>query len=317
MKIVCPQCQFTREVASEKIPTTSVMATCPQCQHRFKVSRSEDNSTQPAPYTDAVPPGAHIPNEESIQQHTTAHNDHSENAGSTQEAPSATPKLSEEEMRIAAEKAYTKQAQEAFILDNPWDEPEQFGYFSAFYQTAMRVMFASPRFFAGLMPQTHYARALLFYLIITVLQIIFERFWGGVISSSLAPSAAEYPDLQVLLDMLKPQTSLIFAVLIGSAISIVEIFFTAALFFVLFRLVAPNNVNFNLIIQVIAYSSAPILLAVVPALGSMVGFIWSTACLAIGCRYAMRLSWQQTMIGLIPFYFVALPLFLQLFLVKQ
>ncbi len=321
MKIVCPQCEFTREVATEKLPSTSVMATCPQCQHRFKVSRPEELQTHYK--DDTVPQGAHIPEDYEPAEHKPAvsapQNDfEAEEAQKTSGTEHDTPQDNntaqddEEEARAAAAAAYAKQAEESFIIRNPWEDPYEYGYFSAFYQTAVRVMFAAPRFFAGLIPQSARVRALIFYLIVTVLQITFERFWGGIISSYLTPSAAEYPDLQVVIQLLQPKTSLILAILIGSAISIVEIFVSTALFFVLFRLVAPKNVNFDLIFQVIAYSSAPVLLAIVPAIGSMVGFVWGLACLAIGCRYAMRLSWQQTLLGILPFYLIAMPLFLQI-----
>ncbi len=317
MKIVCPQCEFTREVAAEKLPSTSVMATCPQCQHRFKVSRPEDLQTH---YTDdTVPQGAHIP-----ENHQPAKPTDTQDYSQAEEAKindSAADDMSyetennaqeSEEAKATAAAAYAKQAEESFIIRNPWEDPYEYGYFSAFYQTAIRVMFAAPRFFAGLIPQSARVRALIFYLIVTVLQITFERFWGGIISSYLTPMAEEHPDLQIVIQLLQPKTSLILTILIGSAISVIEIFLSTALFFMLFRMVAPQNVNFDLIFQVIAYSSAPVLLAIVPAIGSMVGFIWGVACLTIGCRYAMRLSWQQTLLGILPFYLIAMPLFLQI-----
>lgn len=35
MQIICPECQFTREVDESKIPARSQVATCPKCQTRF------------------------------------------------------------------------------------------------------------------------------------------------------------------------------------------------------------------------------------------------------------------------------------------
>ena len=36
MEIICPQCQFSRQVDESKIPPTAQVATCPKCQAKFK-----------------------------------------------------------------------------------------------------------------------------------------------------------------------------------------------------------------------------------------------------------------------------------------
>lgn len=40
MKIVCPHCSFSREVAAEKIPDRPVKVTCPQCQQGFSFDKT-------------------------------------------------------------------------------------------------------------------------------------------------------------------------------------------------------------------------------------------------------------------------------------
>lgn len=338
MKIVCPQCAFGRDIPDERLPAKSVIATCPRCKHRFRVSTagvvSEDglaagSSASPtgadsaAPATDMpprthgdddpLPPGAIIPR--------------AEEASSTAMMPPVPPATSapvhadqtldneaEARQRAAAE-AYARQAEanaeqegvDNFAIDNPWENPRD-GYPAAFYQTSMRVMFAAPRFFAGLMPTATQWRPLVFYLVVGVLQIVIERLWGGVLSSALAPAAGSDPQLQNLLQMLAPETSLAMTVLLRSAMITLELFFAAALYHLVFRLVTPNNANFSLVFQVLAYSSAPALLCIVPVAGSIVGFIWGLACSFIGCRYALRLSLNQTVLALVPLYLLGIPL---------
>jgi len=41
MKIVCPHCNFSRDVAEEKIPDRPVKATCPQCQQGFAFHKAD------------------------------------------------------------------------------------------------------------------------------------------------------------------------------------------------------------------------------------------------------------------------------------
>lgn len=42
MKIVCPQCHFSREIPDDKIPENAHLATCPKCQNRFCFRDVED-----------------------------------------------------------------------------------------------------------------------------------------------------------------------------------------------------------------------------------------------------------------------------------
>lgn len=329
MKIICPQCAFEREVPSDRLPSASVIATCPQCQHRFRISKNDlEQGDAPqcsfahnADGDDPLPPGAVIPNhaQASPAQHDSTQQRHveSEHIAKAQTPPSYNEE--EMELRQRASAAYERQAEDGsdtqdapFALENPWESPEKEGHLAAFYQTVVRVMFAAPRFFAGLTPDSSQTRAMIFYLLVGILQICIERFWGGVLSSTLAPTAGNDPQLQKLLEMLAPQTNIFLAILMRAAIVTMEIFIAAGLYFLIFKLIAPQKASYALIFQVLAYSVAPALLCVVPVLGSVVGFVWSVACSLIGCRYAMRLTWTQAIIGLLPLYLLGVPVFLQL-----
>ncbi len=337
MNIICPQCQFTRQVPADKLPKASTMATCPQCQCRFQVHIDEDQNQAEVPPAEAIAAARPSPVKpdapesldavSSTPQSTEEMHPPSEpkpvvkysapkdaDTHTAREAYTRQQQVSEKE-KARAEAAYDKAQEDAafaaFAVDNPWENPEKVGYFSAFYQTVLRVLFAAPRFFAGLIPEASQKRALVFFVIVGLLQITFERFWGDIISEALAPTAADDPQLQAMLSLLTPQSSYSLALLLGGALSIVELFFSTTIYFLLFRLIAPAQANFNLIFQVVAYGSAPMLLCLVPALGSVVGFVWSIACTAVGCRYAMRLSWGQTLFGVLPVYVIGLPLILQ------
>ncbi|GAB6036959.1 hypothetical protein JCM15519_15180 [Fundidesulfovibrio butyratiphilus] len=52
MRIVCPQCGYSREISASKIPARSSVATCPKCRFRFRFR--EDSS--PAPNVVNAPP---------------------------------------------------------------------------------------------------------------------------------------------------------------------------------------------------------------------------------------------------------------------
>ncbi len=313
MKITCPQCQFSREVAEHMLPDNVRSATCPSCQHRFKLERptADLTSTQEDFAFDTTNTREHtniINNieEEPIQpaQHADIPTEDRQKVVAAYQEQSS----SEEEGPSPDQ----EQAFAAFAIQNPWDNIQNNGFISAFSQTLTRIFFAAPRFFAGLAIDTPKKNALIFFVIVAVVHISIERFWGGVLATYLAPAADDDPKIQLLLTMLNPKGSFSLILLLDTAFSIAKLFLTAAIYFILFRLIMPTRAHFNLIFQVVAYGSAPLLLCMVPVIGSVVGFVWSIACTAVGCRYAMRLTWPQTLLGILPLYLIGIPIILHL-----
>ncbi len=55
MEIICPECQFSREVDETKIPARSQVATCPKCQAKFKFRELPDTlPAAPSPTPESV-----------------------------------------------------------------------------------------------------------------------------------------------------------------------------------------------------------------------------------------------------------------------
>lgn len=295
MNIVCPQCQFTREVAEDRLPGTSAIATCPRCKHRFKVEHQPVHQPVLQPVLqgdDPLPPSAVI---------------------LPKESPPPPDPTADEEYRKAALAAYERQAaQQDVPLANPWEHPQRDGYFAAFYQTIVRVMFNAPAFFSGLRPDTPQRTALFFYMIVTVLQILTERFWGEILSSMLSPHTGNDTQMQQLVLVLRPQTDIFMALLLRSAVGIAELFVGTGLYYVMFRVTGASKAHYALIFQVVAYSAAPTLLCVVPLVGSVAGLVWNIACTFVGCRHALGLTWSQTALALVPLYLLGIPIILQL-----
>ena len=326
MKITCPACGFTREVDEGKLPSAAALATCPRCKERFRfrepavAGRSEtparsasapESADLLTPEDNVPPPGAVIPPRKGGLQDEDLFS-HPRDTGPP--PASSTPPGAEEaqDPRRQAAEAYRRAAalpppDEA---PNPWENPHD-GYPAAFYQTAVRVLFAAPRFFAGLAPQKHLVRALVFYLIVGLIQVAAEQFWLAVFAKILAPRAESDPQFAQLLALLSREMSLPLFVLARTAFITFELFVMAVLYHVTLRLVAPGRTDFSLVFQVLAYASAPGLLGIIPILGSLAGFIWSIACSIVGCRYALRITWTQTLMALAPLYLVFALLFVQ------
>ncbi len=344
MNIVCPQCGFSRRLPEDRLPGEVVIATCPQCACRFRFSaregvlevlpprgqdaapRASGSAREAAAATggDDLPPGAVIPGRDASPPapRTPARGAHGDGA----DVPAQGEE--EEDIRETARRAYAREAERFSRADaapepspmadgpvpdeNPWDAaPGNGGWLQAFYQTVLRVMFAAPRFFAALRPHMPLGRPLVFYLVICVIQTVVERFWGTMLISALTPSAATDPQLEKLLEMLAPKSDLALSLLLRCGLLVLQLYVFTALMFLAYRIVARERTSFSLIFQIMAYSSAPALLCVVPALGSLAGMIWGLACLAVGCRVALRLNWAQTLFGFVPLALVFGPLLLQ------
>ncbi|MBD5553405.1 MAG: hypothetical protein HDQ44_03610 [Desulfovibrio sp.] len=288
MVITCPQCGFSRDAPESKLPKNAAIAKCPRCGCRFRFSIKDGAG-------EIVPP-------------KTGHADSEQ----------------EEDIRVIASNAYAaeatrfenerkaKAAMAARSAVNPWlSAPEPTGWIAAFYQTVIQVMFQAQSFFRTLKPETEIWRPLAFFLLVCVIQITVERAWGSALASFLLPEAAHDQQLQNILKLLTPETSLALAILLRSGILLLQLFIFTLLMFLVYRILAPQRAAFTLVYQVLAYSAAPWLLCVIPGIGSLAGAIWGISCMAIGMKTAMRLTWAQTLTGFLPVLAMLAPLVLQ------
>lgn len=274
MLIICPQCNFKRDVPAEKVAGPSVIAKCPKCHCRFRVSKSGLTEILPEEAREAPHPV------------------------SMEEA--------EEDPRAAAAAAYEREAArfnepQPVVNPNPWQTaPGEEGWLNAFSQTVLRVMFAAPAFFRRLDPKAALARPLLFYLCLTVFQIVVERLWGEAFASFLSSGAAGDPQMERLLDMLAPKTGFALALLLRAAVMVGELYLFSFLMCMAYRIFVPDKATFPLLFQILAYASAPGVLCVVPGVGSLAAFFWSLGCVAVGCKAALDLDWAKTCFGFLP-----------------
>ncbi len=258
------------------MPGSSVIATCPKCGEKFKIKLSSQTES-----------------------------------GTSGE---------EEDIRQTASRAYQAEAdrfaeeKETFKNDNPWElAPEPSGWTAAFFQTISRVMFSSSRFFSNLPAFSAPLRPLLFYSIIILLQTIMDQLWGRFFISVLEPGAANDPQLAKMLELLSTEKNFILTAFFRFGMMVFQLYLLTLILYFAYRLIAPARSSFSLLFQVMVYSSAPLILCVVPVLGSLVGMLWSLGCCVIGLKAALRLNWSKTLFGLLPLFILAIPIFSFLF----
>ncbi len=313
MRITCPQCEFSREVTEGMLPLHVRTATCPVCQHRFALSREkltteQHNGTEICVEAQEKASFKKEPYESTEKQVFMEHElvESEKAAAAYQEQAEQGGKTEQAKFQPSHEDASA-----SFAIQNPWEYHKDIGFLSAFFQTVMRVCFAPARFFVGFQANAPKNLALIFYLIVSILQVSCERFWAQAMVNYLAPMAANDPQLQQLLGMFASSSSFLHVLLMSTVFSIAELFVAAGFYFFMFKVIVANRADFSLIFQITAYGVAPVLLCIVPGIGSLVGFIWSIACTTLGFRYAMHLTWPQTLLGVLPFYLIVIPLLLR------
>lgn len=317
MKITCPDCGFFRELTADRAPTRPVVATCPKCGCRFRF-QPEDGACNliehghPAPAVspvhedDPLPPGAIVPGRTvsespaapvgEEQPSRTEAKEHEPDADKTT-PPDDGNHANEEASRPTNRKSRARPAPDE--ESTPWDlAPRPAGYFSAFYQTTLRVMFGAERFFAHLNPRAPQFRALGYAIIIALFVPLSLYLWLNMSIDMLEQSISEAnaPYLSLLRAM---QANPLLFTFSGLMSLIFYAYIASVLLFLGFRITGVRHASFHIIFQIVAYSGAPLLLSIIP-LGLYVGAIWSLASIVNGCRIALRLDWPRTLLGIAP-----------------
>lgn len=295
MKITCPECGFSREMPADRLPSGTAIATCPKCSCRFRFSAANGAM-------EIMPP-----------------------KGWRQIKIDKEEPQEEEDIRQVAKRAYEREAARfqteprpaeapnENAAENPWAlAPGKKGWIAAFFQTCARVMFSAPAFFGGLKSGGSQTRPLIFYAIICVFQTVIERLWGKFFYSLIMSESLGDPELEKVLALLSPESNFALALIMRCGVLILQLYVFAFLMAMAYKLVAPEKATFNLIFQVYSYSSAPAMLCVVPALGTLVGAIWGLGCLVVGCKAALKISWTRTLVGFLPLLVLIAPIVPQL-----
>lgn len=120
-------------------------------------------------------------------------------------------------------------------------------------------------------------------------QTLVERMWYLMSIQASGPSITD-PKLQEVLGDVAQSMSLPLTILLTPASLPSSSVSSRRSFYLMLRLVQPENVQFRTVFRVIAYSAAPTVVCIVPLVGPLVGSIWfgvaassdaSTPCAAV------------------------------------
>ncbi len=329
MIIRCPHCAFSRTVDDNRIPAAAQTATCPKCHHKFRFrggeaagegdAAAEGHARASATESFAEPASESAPGRGSagVGAYGAAPAGFD---GAGQEAPGQDGHASEsgEDIwdRVAslgeswADDADFDQTGEAGaggggtpwseergpVAGAPWEHIRDLGLLKAFGQTVFRVALQPRRFFSALGGPRFLGLALVFYMAVTTLQTYLFQAWMQLFPVSalgfgLSPDYALYDSTRPLYVMLAAPFVWAFFLLLVSIISAAAV-----------RLLGGGRASPAAVMRVLAYSVSPMLLGVVPFIGTILGQAWAMILFLLGCKHAFRLSLLTALAVTLPVY---------------
>ena len=183
----------------------------------------------------------------------------------------------------------------------PWPPAEGDSVLRRFGETWKSASLEPGRFFAALPRDSGTGAAILYYLVLGILVAGIALFWNMVAQLLGGPGrGAEGRAVADQLGMgtLEPLTQFLLsplALLAGLAIA-------AGITHVLLLMFGGARHGFGTTVRVFCYAYSPVVLAVVPLLGALVGGIWSVVLAITGLREAQEAAgWKAAVAVLLPF----------------
>lgn len=187
----------------------------------------------------------------------------------------------------------------------PWESPEYYGFWGSFTRTLLGALFHAPDFFSHVKCQFSVIRPILFYVLLSVFQVLCARLWSIKALQELSATATD-PQTLAMAEQLMQSMNMPLMLLITPFFSIMQAVILAGIYHLMIRMVQPDRADFATTLRVVCYSAAPLVLCIVPMFGSLLATVWSVLCVFVGCRYALRLSWLRTVLALLPLYLIEL-----------
>ncbi|MDR2050385.1 MAG: zinc-ribbon domain-containing protein [Deltaproteobacteria bacterium] len=262
MHIECPECGFSRKIADAAVPEGSSLATCPKCGFRFRFREEEA----------AAPDGGNS-RKRSGEKKGAASAEGAASGGRRGNGgiPLLSPKGSV-----------------------PWEYPDAFMRPDGFIHT-LKLLATQPwQFFGGINPASSIIPSWIMLLLSNIPFI-------GLSIFQLRNLEFTLPETQEKITLLS-SGALPEMIAIPLIIITIYQFISSAIIYGVLSLIHPKPGSaFRTVFKTIAYSRIPMLLAIVPAVGTIFAWMSSLALLFIGIRHACGLTWTKTVLTLLPF----------------
>ncbi len=270
VKIVCPQCQYAKELDDAQVPPELVYATCPQCRNRF---RFRDHEQAFSLEDDAAGP---IPVDVPEELQGAAGDFHAAIYGD-EFAPSPVP---------------------AGTGQTPWQARKSLGLLSAFMLTVHGVMLTPASFFGRIGTDWKASGVLLFYAISAVFGLTLNNIWAWAITTYLGDTLSATALLAAGGVFPGWSTAVTMIVTFG-VLSPLVLLFTAAVLHGCLRIVGVGKGRFGTTVMVCGFATAADVLYLVPFIGHIMVGLWGLYILLVGMKHAHGTSMVRVLLAML------------------
>lgn len=268
MRIVCPQCHYSRSIDPASIPNTTLTATCPKCKTRFSFNPGEAEKSYEPPY-----PGENsneFMGEKSLRRWI---NPSFESGGSVdkQETYAGVRESASDGRGI------------------PWENLD-IGSFAAFFSTIKEVLFRPGQFYTDMPVTGGLKPPLIFGLILGSAGMIFSLFWSviwTIITFNYGLSNLPDLDLSSLLPIsIHPISAVAIIMACIPFLIVISLLIWSIVTHILLALVLGNKSGFEATFRVLSYSLAAGLFYIIPFFGGMLAGLWGLVLEVVGLSRA-------------------------------
>lgn len=333
MRIICPLCGYAREVDETRIPARAQMATCPKCSHKFRFRVVDDLEPAPPSVTGTFPSGRDssvAPPDPMAAQRASAdlawrrlqgqppkrpdqpadvdpsngadpsnEVDPSAQAGQSGTSAPVPPSaaLDAPASSEAGGGADAEAQHDAPLSPVPFENLRRIGFFPGMWAT-IRVVLTKPAFFFHTMPvRAGMGKPLAFHLLLAEFMVVCQYLWGlaGI------GATAEYFGSRQIMDMGLglAQAAPVMLFIVYPLLLVVRIMVMTGVIHLLLRMVRCADAGAEATFRVLCYSAAPLVLGVIPGIGSLVGGVWSIGITVIGLKEAHRTRYSASLFAVL------------------
>lgn len=300
MEITCPQCRFARTIPDEKIPDRAEIATCPKCKHKFRFRNLEGAPS--ASLTSAGDPAARDAFSSDPEAMVSVSAKDALKRPKDDPAPDGPDEPDDKDGEEFWDKLasmgrpHQEALQEtdpghdakAHHVEVPWEHLDKYGFFSGIWETIKRAMLQPTAFFQSMPVGKGQIKPLIFYLLIAQFQIVMQMLWGMTGMGAGVTGEAETAGASAA--MLLFGYPLLFTILLYAMALLVHVCLT---------LVKGAGRGFEGTFRALTYGSAPMIMALIPMIGPLVGAVWSLVVTFLGYKNIHRTTSGKVLLAML------------------
>jgi len=289
MEIKCPECGFARQVPEDKIPPSAKTATCPKCGQKFffRHDPEQEFQDQGDDWQDRV-------QSEEGDSSGTSEQPTEDDIWAQLESLSDDGNADEHEGKEKEDNGQKKRRQGQFQGGVPWERLSEYGFFPALIETIKLVMFQPQAFFARMSLGQGYNKPLIFYLLVAEIQALAQFMWrmAGV-APQMGQQGGDFLGFG-LVGLSSLLVLILYPVFLAGMLFVVSALNHACL-----MAVKAGEAGYEGTFKVISYSNAPMVLAVLPLFGPLIGMVWTMVCTFLGFKYVHRTTNMRVLLAML------------------